>query len=82
MSGTDLTLTGFCGLYCGACFGYQMTVSEAAKSLRRALRSAKLKDAWGQIPMLGEYASFKKSPASTVSLHQWEEALNLKRKTA
>jgi len=38
-----------------------MNVSEAAKSLRRELRTAKLKQAWPDIPFLGEYESFKKS---------------------
>jgi len=38
-----------------------MTVSEAAKSLRRELRAAKLKDAWKDIPFLGEYEPFKKA---------------------
>ena len=38
-----------------------MTVSEAAKNLRREMRAAKLKEAWSDIPFLGEYAPFKKS---------------------
>jgi len=56
----DISLIGYCGLNCAECFSYKMTVSEAAKSLRRALRAAKLKDAWQDIPFLGEYAPFKK----------------------
>jgi len=54
-------LIAYCGLNCAECFGYKMTVSEAAKSLRRELRAAKLKDAWKEIPFLGEYVPFKKS---------------------
>ncbi|OGO38442.1 MAG: hypothetical protein A2147_10320, partial [Chloroflexi bacterium RBG_16_57_8] len=48
---------------CAECFWYKKTVSEAAKSLRREIRSAKLKEAWKDIPFpfLGEYESFKKS---------------------
>jgi hypothetical protein len=42
-------------------FGYKMTVSEAAKNLRRELRIAKLKDYWSTIPFLGDYEPFKKS---------------------
>jgi hypothetical protein len=61
MSGLDLRLIGYCGLNCAECFSYKKTVSEAAKSLRRELRTAKLKDAWKDIPFLGEYESFKKS---------------------
>lgn len=61
MSGLDLSLIGYCGLNCAECFSYKKTVSEAAKSLRRELRAAKLKDAWKDIPFLGEYESFKKS---------------------
>jgi hypothetical protein len=38
-----------------------MTVSEAAKALRRELRAAKLKNFWHEIPMLGEYVPFKQS---------------------
>ena len=51
----------YCGLNCAVCFSYKMTVSEAAKSLRRELRTAKLKNFWGEIPFLGEYEPFKKS---------------------
>lgn len=54
-------LIGFCGIDCSQCFSYRMTVSEAAKTLRRELRSAKLKDFWVEIPFLGEYEPFKKS---------------------
>jgi len=38
-----------------------MTVSEAAKSLQRELRSAELKNFWGEIPFLSKYEPFKKS---------------------
>jgi hypothetical protein len=63
MSALDLAMTGYCGLYCTDCFWYKKTVSEAAKSLRREMRAAKLKEAWKDIrfPVLGEYESFKKS---------------------
>ena len=63
MSALDLAMTGYCGLNCAECFWYKKTVSEAAKSLRREIRSAKLKEAWKDIPFpfLGEYESFKKS---------------------
>jgi hypothetical protein len=61
MSGLDLSLIGYCGLDCAECFSYKKTVSEAAKSLRQEMRAAKLKDAWKDIPFLGEYESFKKS---------------------
>ena len=54
-------LIAYCGLNCAECFGYKLTVSEAAKSLRRELRAAKLKDAWKEIPFLGEYEPFKKA---------------------
>lgn len=54
-------LIAYCGIDCSQCFSYKMTVSEAAKSLRREMRAAKLKNMWGEIPFLGEYESFKKS---------------------
>lgn len=56
-----MVLIGYCGLNCEVCFGYKMTVSEAAKNLRRELRAAKMKNFWGEIPMLGEYEPFKKA---------------------
>lgn len=61
MNEPDISLLGYCGLNCAECFGYKMTISEAAKALRRELRAAKLKDAWKEIPFLGEYEPFKKS---------------------
>ncbi len=61
MSEQGIDLIGYCGLNCAECFGYKLTVSEAAKSLRRELRTAKLKDAWKEIPFLGEYEPFKKA---------------------
>ena len=54
-------LIAYCGINCSECFSYKMTVSEAAKSLRRELRAARLKGAWKEIPFLGEYEPFKKS---------------------
>ena len=57
----DGNLIGYCGLDCAECFGYKMTISEAAKSLRREMRAAKLKEAWQDIPFLGDYEAFKKS---------------------
>jgi hypothetical protein len=57
----DRNLVGYCGLDCTACFIYRRTVSDAAKSLRRELRAAKLKTFWKGIPFLGEYEPFKKS---------------------
>ncbi len=41
MTEENKDLIAYCGLYCGDCFGYKLTVSEAAKSLRRELRTAK-----------------------------------------
>ena len=61
MDKPDISLVGYCGLDCAECFVYKMTVSETAKSLRRELRAAKLKEAWSDIPFLGEYAPFKKT---------------------
>jgi hypothetical protein len=61
MAEQNVALVGYCGLNCEVCFGYRMTVSEAAKSLRRELRAAKLKSFWQEIPMLGEYELFKKA---------------------
>lgn len=61
MNEEELAVLGYCGLNCTECFSYKMTVSEAAKALRRELRTAKLKQAWTDIPFLGEYESFKKS---------------------
>lgn len=57
----DQNLIAYCGLNCAECFSYKMTVSEAAKNLRRELRAAKLKNSWKEIPFLGEYEPFKKS---------------------
>jgi hypothetical protein len=54
-------MMAYCGLDCAACFSYTKTVSEAAKALRRELRTAKLKDFWTDVPFLGEYEGFKKS---------------------
>lgn len=61
MDKREADLIGYCGLDCAECFVYKMTVSEAAKALRREMRAAKLKDAWKDIPFLGEYEPFKKS---------------------
>ena len=61
MSEPALSFIAYCGLDCAECFSYKKTVSETAKSLRRELRAAKLKDSWGRIPFLGEYEPFKKS---------------------
>ncbi len=61
MEKPDIILIAYCGLNCAECFSYKKTVSEAAKSLRRELRAAKLKAAWKGIPFLGEYEPFKKS---------------------
>jgi len=55
----QVNVVAYCGLNCPGCFVYQKTVSEAAKSLRRELRAAKLKDSWREIPFLGEYEPFK-----------------------
>lgn len=57
----DKNLIAYCGIDCSQCFSYKMTVSEAAKLLRRELRSAKLKNFWQDIPFLGKYEPFKKS---------------------
>ncbi len=61
MSEHDASLVAYCGLDCTECFVYKMTVSEAAKALRREMRAARLKEAWKDIPFLGEYEPFKKS---------------------
>ena len=61
MSEQDRNLIAYCGLNCAECFSYKRTVSEAAKSLRREMRAAKLKEAWKDIPFLGEYEPFKKA---------------------
>ncbi len=58
---TEFKMIGYCGLNCGECFAYKQTVSEAAKALRRELRTAKLKEFWAEVPFLGEYEPFKKS---------------------
>ncbi len=60
-SPADKNLIAFCGIDCSQCFSYKMTVSEAAKALRRELRAAKLKNFWQDIPFLGKYEPFKKS---------------------
>ncbi len=57
----NIDMIGYCGLNCAECFSYKKTVSEAAKSLRREMRSAGLKEVWKEIPFLDEYESFKKS---------------------
>ena len=54
------TLTAYCGLDCGMCFGYTKTVSEAAKQLRRTMRAEKIKQVWPSMPFLGDYDAFKK----------------------
>jgi hypothetical protein len=60
-TGQEINLIAYCGLNCEECFGYKKTVSEAAKNLRREMRSAKLKEIWPSVPFLGDYAVFKKS---------------------
>ena len=52
---------GYCGARCWTCFAYKKNVSEAAKALRRELRTEKLKDSWTEFPFLADYVSFKKS---------------------
>jgi hypothetical protein len=61
-------LMAYCGLDCGQCFGYTKTISEAAKGLRRTMRSEKIKQVWPSIPFLGDYESFKKSLDALASL--------------
>jgi hypothetical protein len=61
MTEQNVSLIAYCGLNCTDCFSYKKTVSEAAKSLRRELRTAKLKDVWSDVPFLGDYQTFKKS---------------------
>ncbi len=61
MSVREKDLIGYCGLDCEECFSYKMTLSEAAKNLKRELRAAKLRDSWKEIPFLGEYEPFKKT---------------------
>ncbi|MBN1367996.1 MAG: DUF3795 domain-containing protein [Dehalococcoidales bacterium] len=61
MAKAELMIIGYCGLNCADCFSYKQTVSEAAKALRRELRTAGLKQLWTDVPFLGEYESFKKS---------------------
>jgi len=50
---------GYCGTRCPKCFAYRKSVSEAAKALRRELRTEKLKESWKEFPFLADYASFK-----------------------
>jgi hypothetical protein len=53
-------MMAYCGLDCSSCFGYTKTISEAAKSLRRTMRTEKIKQVWPTMPFLGDYDSFKK----------------------
>jgi hypothetical protein len=57
----EIDLIGYCGLDCSNCWGVKLTVSEAAKSLRRELRAAKFKLFWEEISFLGKYEPFKKA---------------------
>ena len=52
-------LIAYCGLDCVECFVYKLTVSEAAKALRREMRAAKLKEAWNDIPFLSPLHIFE-----------------------
>jgi hypothetical protein len=61
MNKQSSSVVAYCGLICTDCFVYKMTISEAAKALRREMRTAKLKEVWHDIPFLGEYGPFKKS---------------------
>ncbi|MFH1638756.1 MAG: DUF3795 domain-containing protein [Chloroflexota bacterium] len=69
MNEESVNLVAYCGLNCAVCFGYEMTVSEAAKSLRREMRAARLKALWQNIPFLGEYDPFKKTLDGLAMLH-------------
>jgi len=60
MSEQDGYLIAYCGLGCAGCFGYKMAVSEAAKQLRRELRTAKLKGAWHEFHFWGSMNHLKK----------------------
>lgn len=68
MSQPSTLMVAYCGLNCAECFVHKLTVSEAAKALRRELRAAKLKELWPGIPFLGEYVPFKKSLDGLASL--------------
>ncbi len=68
MEQQDTLMIAYCGLDCAECFVHKLTVSEAAKALRRELRAAKLKEVWPEIPFLGEYDPFKKSLDGLASL--------------
>ena len=61
MSTASDNTVAYCGLKCDECFVYTKTISEAVKSLRREMRAARLKEAWKDIPFLGEYDPFKKT---------------------
>ena len=46
----DKNLVAYCGLYCGDCFGYQGTLADMARDLRKLLRQNKFDAVAADIP--------------------------------
>ena len=54
----DKNLVAYCGLYCGDCFGYQGTLADMARDLRKLLRQNRFDAVAGEIP----FKEFKHYP--------------------
>ena len=56
-------LIGYCGLYCGDCFGYTQTVANLARDLRKELRHNRfdlMADMLATIPFFKEFKDYEK----------------------
>ena len=52
-------LIGFCGLYCGDCFGYQGRIADLAVELRRELRQSKFEKTAEALSTISFFQTFK-----------------------
>jgi hypothetical protein len=55
-------LIGYCGLYCGDCFGYKEKIADLARDLRKELRDAKF-DRISKAMPFKEFKDYEKSYA-------------------
>jgi hypothetical protein len=56
-------LIGYCGLYCGDCFGYTQTVANLAGDLRKEMRNYRfdlMADMLAKIPFFKEFKDYQK----------------------
>jgi len=58
----EKNLIGYCGLYCGDCYGYKGKIPDLARDLRKELKQAKLDERAGKMSTNSFFAAFKYYP--------------------